>query len=133
MVCVQCGRNTQVINSRLQKRNNKVWRRRKCLNCGTVFSTQEIIQYENTWIVVDSSGNFSPFSVNKLLLSLNNSCRHRPTSLSDAAALSDTIIKKLLQKHLNTPISSRLISQVSQVALNRFDKAASVHYAANHQ
>jgi len=132
MVCVHCGGSTRVINSRLQKRNNHVWRRRQCRQCKLVFSTEEAAQYGNIWLVMDSSGNYSPFSSNKLLLSLYRSCEHRVSALNDAVALSETVVRKLQPKFIDGRINSQVIAQVSQVALNRFDRAASVHYGARH-
>ena len=132
MVCIQCNSSTRVTNSRLQKRSNRVWRRRQCLKCGVIFSTEETIQYANVWLVQDSSGGYSAFSPNKLLLSLYDSCQHRPTALKDAAALVETVTNKLQSKYINGLIDSQTIARVSQVVLSRFDRAASVHYAARH-
>jgi transcriptional repressor NrdR len=134
MVCVNCNNSTRVINSRTQTRSNRVWRRRQCTVCKLVFSTEESAQYENVWLVKNpSSGGYRPFSSDKLLLSLYKSCQHRPTALQDAAALSQTIIQKLQSKFINGQINSQTIIQVSQVALNRFDRAASVNYEAYHR
>ena len=132
MVCIHCGNSTRVINSRLQKRYNHVWRRRQCQNCRLIVSTEEVIRYENVWLVVEPSGSHSPFSSTKLLISLLRSCEHRKTALKDAEALTDTVIQKLQSKCRDGLINSQTIVQISQVALNRFDRAASVHYAANH-
>jgi transcriptional repressor NrdR len=132
MVCVYCNGATHVINSRAQKRNNRVWRRRQCLECKRVFSTEESVQYENVWLVMDASGGYSPFSPDKLQLSLYRSCQHRKTALNDAVALSNTITQKLQPKFKDGLINSQTIAQVSQVALNRFDRAASVNYSAYH-
>jgi transcriptional regulator NrdR family protein len=82
---------------------------------------------------MDKSGRHSPFSSNKLMMSLYRSCQHRQTALNDAAALSETIIQKLQPKFRDGLISSKTITQVSQVALNRFDRAASVNYGAYHR
>lgn len=133
MVCVHCSANTRVINSRAQKRTNRIWRRRQCLTCGLVFSTEENVQYQNVWLVRDASGSCSPFSPDKLQLSLYRSCQHRLTALKDAAALRETIIQKLQPKFIDGLINSYTIAQVAQVALNRFDLAASVHYGAHHR
>jgi len=65
-------------------------------------------------------------------MSLHSSCQHRPTATADAAALTNTIIKKLLNTAKNGIIPSQTITQAAQVALNRFDTAASVHYSAFH-
>jgi len=132
MVCIHCGSETQVTNSRLQKRSNQVWRRRQCLNCGAVFTTGESAQYNAAWAVSSKTGSIQPFSRDKLFLSLHNSCLHRQKALIDASALTETIIKKVSAQILDGVVDSRIIAQVAQVALNRFDKAASVHYQAFH-
>lgn len=133
MVCIQCGSDTKVVNSRLKKRSNQVWRRRKCLGCGNVFTTDETVSYVTSWMVEDKTGSYQPFLADKLLLSLYRSLQHRSTSLSDAMELKETIINKLWAQFVNGRIDSQTIVQVSHVALNRFDKAASVHYDAYHR
>jgi len=134
MVCIHCGQKTHIINSRLQKRSNQVWRRRECLNCQAVFTTEEKTDYSAAWLVRDQSGALQPFSHLKLFLSLYKSCEHRKTALSDAEALTDTVIKKLLGRSATSPaIDRQLIIQTTLVALNRFDRAASSHYQAFHK
>ena len=133
MVCIQCGQKTQVINSRPQLRSNQVWRRRQCLECGAVFTTGERADYSAAWTVKVKTGQLEPFSRDRLLLSLHRSLQHRPSALADAAALTETIIKRLQSSVKDGAIASRTIIQVCQVALNRFDKATSVHYQAFHR
>lgn len=133
MVCIQCGSETRVINSRHQKRTNRVWRRRQCLNCKNVFTTEESAQYAAAWLVKAKSGALQPFSRDKLFLSVIDSLKHRKTALVDAEALAETIISKLVSSASNGTIDSQSISQITLVALNRFDKAASVRYQAIHQ
>jgi len=74
-----------------------------------------------------------PFNRDKLLLSLYRSLEHRPKSLVDAAALTDTVINKLRFLTTGGLLATKQITQTAQVALNRFDKSASVHYQANHK
>ena len=133
MVCVQCGGKTSVENSRPQVRTNRVWRRRQCQACNTVFTTEESIDYSGSWRVKYPNGSLRPFVRDKLLLSLNRSCQHRKTALTDAQGLTDTVIKKLLTQTDDGIINSQSIIQITQVSLNRFDKAASVHYSAFHR
>src|SRR6185437_9888562 len=95
MVCLNCGAKTHVINSRLQKRSNKTWRRRQCLVCQAVFTTEETANYGAAWLVQASDGSLMPFWRDKLMLSLYQACEHRQTALKDASELADTIIKKL--------------------------------------
>jgi transcriptional regulator NrdR family protein len=84
------------------------------------------------WRVRGITGSLQPFSRDKLLLSLFVSCQHRKTALEDAAGLTETIIAKLGEHAKDAVIGYRDIAQVAQVALNRFDKAASTHYQAFH-
>ncbi|HVX23926.1 MAG TPA: ATP cone domain-containing protein [Candidatus Saccharimonadales bacterium] len=132
MVCIQCGGPTRVTNSRAQRRHNQVWRRRRCRRCGALFSTVESAEYGLAWTVRGKNGRLQPFSRDKLLLSLHRSCAHRMAPLKDAAGLTDTVINKLREYVEAGSLSSQTITEVAQVALQRFDKAASVHYVAFH-
>jgi transcriptional regulator NrdR family protein len=98
-----------------------------------VFSTEESVQYRGSWAVRGKAGDLQPFWRDKLLLSLYRSCQHRPTALSDAGGLTDTIIKKAQGQIRNSVITSSELAQTVQVALNRFDRAASTHYQAFHR
>ena len=133
MVCIHCGSETHVFNSRHQKRLNQVWRRRRCSTCGAVFSTNEIADYSAALLVRDPKGHISPLLRDKLFLSLLKSCQHRKTAITDAGGLTDTIIAKLVPQAIDSALDSTIIMQTVQVALNRFDKASSVHYQAFHR
>ena len=133
MVCLQCFQETQIINSRLQKRRNSVWRRRRCLQCQAVFTTHEVADYSATWRVQPLEAQLMPFNRDKLFLSLYNSLQHRPTALADAAGITDTVIKKLLTIVEAGLLQPSQIIQATTVALHRFDAVASVHYQAFHK
>lgn len=133
MVCVHCDGKTTVTNSRHQKRLNQVWRRRHCKNCGATFSSEEAVTYGGAWTVQDASGELWPFSRDKLLLSLHRSLQHRLDAVRDAGALTDTVIKKLSSATKDGRLERKAIKNTVQVALNRFDKAGSTHYAAFHK
>ena len=133
MVCIYCGAETHVFNSRPQKRLNQVWRRRRCYSCQSAFSTQEAADYTAAWLVEGKSGALQPFLRDKLFISLYKSCSHRTSALNDAGALSATVINKLLAQADNGVIKRTVIMQIVQVALNRFDRSASVHYQAFHK
>lgn len=132
MVCIYCGNSTQVINSRLQKRPNQVWRRRKCLQCGAVFTTNEAVSYESVWRVHTTSGKLVPFNTNVLLLSIYKSLEHRPTALRDAEALTATIMERMRVLSQNGLIERTRLVETAQIIVSRFDKAAGVSYAAFH-
>lgn len=98
-----------------------------------MFSTEESAQYGGSWTVRDASGSVEPFSRDKLFLSLYQSCQHRPAALSDAGGLADTVIRRLAPRVKAGTLASQVIAQTAQVALNRFDRAASTHYQAFHK
>ena len=100
--------------------------------CGAIFSTQETVQHELAWVVRDDK-QLQPFSADKLFLSLHNSLEHRKTAVSDARGLTETVISKLPEHIVDGSVSKSTLAQVIQVALNRFDKAASSHYQAFHK
>lgn len=133
MVCIHCQSNTRVINSRHQRRNNAVWRRRSCQNCRSIFTTSEIADYGAAWLVSSHRSGFSPFSRDKLFLSLYRSCQHRPQAVIDASALTDTVIRRLLPVVKQGLLDRQSIRATAQVALSRFDDASSVQYAAYHK
>jgi transcriptional repressor NrdR len=133
MVCLYCSGDTAVANSRPQHRTNQVWRRRRCLSCGAVFTTEESARRELAWTVGGRRGRSEPFSRDKLFLSLYRSCEHRKTVLEDAKGLTETVISRLAGSLSGGALSRQDIIGAAQVALNRFDKSASVHYAAYHK
>lgn len=133
MVCTYCGHDTQVVNSRHQKRLNQVWRRRKCTNCGAVFSTHEAADYEASWRVLDTNGSLHPFLRDKLLISLHKSLEHRPTAVADASGLLNTIVSLLRPLAAKGTLEASEIALTTREVLIKFDNAAATHYAAFHK
>jgi transcriptional repressor NrdR len=131
MVCVYCGSDTQVTNSRHQKRANQVWRRRKCTSCGAIFSTLEGIDTSQALSVQKKNG-LEPFSRDTLLITVYDSLRHRKTALRDATALTATIISTLTPLADNAVIDRDVVATVTATVLQRFDKPAATHYRAFH-
>lgn len=133
MVCVYCGSETRVVNSRPQKRSNSIWRRRKCTSCKVTFSSSEHADYESLLVVHDATSHIVPFERDALFLSVYDACRHRKTATKDATALTDTVVSTLSSLHKNQGIleSNDIIQTVSSV-LEKFDKVAYVHYTAFH-
>lgn len=131
MDCIYCAGKTSVTNSRPQKRLRQVWRRRACKHCGSVFTTVERADFTTT-VLVKNNGKLEPFLRDKLFASVLEACGHRPTQISDASGLTDTIIAHLRPHMASAQLESAIIAKTAQKALERFDKAAAVHYAAYH-
>jgi transcriptional regulator NrdR family protein len=94
-----------------------------------VFTTIEAPDYGAGWLVQGKSG-FQPFDRDRLFLSIYEVCKRRPEGINDAAALTDTIIKKLRPSVVRGALKTGSIVHATQVTLNRFDKAASILYEA---
>lgn len=138
MVCLYCQSETSVVNSRLQRRANQVWRRRKCQVCKSVFSTLESadlslsLSFRTSQNSHNNKTSLQPFQRDILFASILDSCKHRKTPVSDATALTGTILGRL-RPHMTGAIVDRdqVVKTCLQI-LKRFDKAAAVHYQAFH-
>jgi transcriptional repressor NrdR len=133
MDCYICGNDTKVVNSRSQARLNQVWRRRLCDNCKYIFTTIEKIDLERSMSVKTDSDSIVPFIREKLLISINSSLGHRKDHISEAVALTDTVISKLQNKYKSSLINRDGIIDITQKVLSDFDNTASVHYMAYHK
>lgn len=131
MVCVYCESETRVVNSRHQKRANNVWRRRQCMSCQAVFTTLEGPDTGQVFRVSRHT-TLEPFSRDKLLLSIHDSLKHRKTAVSDASALTNTILSRLHAQLVDAVIAPEQIAQTSLDVLNNFDSVAATHYQAFH-
>lgn len=131
MVCIYCGGETKVTNSRLQKRNNQVWRRRQCLTCQSVFTTHEQIELQSA-LSVTRNGRNEPFEPGLLLNELVVALSHRKDVYTASEELLGVIVRKLLtlpQKPLFKPSD---ISKVTADVLKHFDRRAYLRYLADH-
>jgi transcriptional repressor NrdR len=131
MVCVYCGSETRVTNSRLQKRNNQVWRRRHCEACGAIFTTHESVDLSQTFLV-DSRASPSPFLPDLLYTELLLAMQDRKDAYVAAREVTSTVVQKLL-KHPDKPLfKPTLISKTTSDVLKRFDKRSYLRYTAEH-
>lgn len=131
MVCVYCGSETKVSNSRLQKKANQVWRRRVCLQCDAIFTTREAVDVTRA-LRIYKNKQYEPFSRDTLLLSVYDSLRHRKTATADATALTETIMSRLLPRIADATLQRQDVLEVTTGVLARFDKAAATSYQAFH-
>lgn len=132
MVCIYCGHKTNVTNSRHQRRTNEIWRRRNCMDCGSIFTTYEAVELTRTIVVQYSPSRMEPFERDRLFAAVYDSCRHQPKAISNATALTQTIISQLLAAAVDGVIQRAAIVAVCTEVLNRFDGAAATIYAAYH-
>lgn len=131
MVCLYCGSETSVTNSRKQTRKNSVWRRRVCDQCHATVTTIEKIDLESA-LVVTSQNAHEPFSRDRLFISIYESCKHRNDAQKSATALTDTIIALLYPLIHDASIAKDEMITATSKVLGRYDSAAHVYYKAFH-
>lgn len=133
MVCIYCGSDTGVSNSRLQKKTNSVWRRRLCNECKAVFTTVESVDLPNSVSFNHPDKPLEPFSRDKLFISIFESCRHRKAPQEDASALTGTSLKLLDPYFSDSIVDRQQVIAVVFGVLSRFDKAAASYYQSFHK
>ena len=131
MVCIYCGGDTKVTNSRLQKRNNQVWRRRQCLACQSVFTTHEQIELQSALSVIRNGRN-ETFEPGLLLNELVRALWHRKDVYTASEELLDLIVRNLLRLPQKPLFKTADISETAAVVLKRFDRRAYLRYLADH-
>ena len=131
MVCVYCGGATKVVNSRHQRRNNQVWRRRQCLACQSVFTTHESVELESA-LSVEQSGALRPFLPDLLLKELMSALQDRKDVSTASREVLATIVRKLLPLPQKPVYSTTDISKATAEVLKRFDKRAYLRFVAEH-
>jgi transcriptional repressor NrdR len=131
MVCIYCGGDTKVINSRLQKRNNQVWRRRQCLVCQSVFTTHEQIEYSSALSVAKNEGN-QPFLPGLLLNELYQALAHRKDVYTASEEVLGTIVRNLIKLQGSPLFKPSDITEVTSGVLKRFDRRAYLRHLADH-
>lgn len=132
MFCTNCfHRHTSVVNSRPHRARPSVWRRRKCMQCGTIFTTIERPSLSKG-VKVMSNGKHVPFNLGRLTVSIAASFDHAPLEGKEhAMALAETV-EVTLSSQLRE-ISVEDIEAVTHQILRRFDEVAALQYAAKHR
>jgi len=126
-----CGGDTKVTNSRLQKRNNQIWRRRECTVCHAVFTSHEVFELESA-LSISQNGQISPFMPDLLLKELMTALQDRNDVYTASREVMGTIIAKLLTLPQRPVFSPADISRSASEVLKRFDRRAHLRYVADH-
>ncbi len=133
MFCVNCFHmNTKVTNSRPNKKQPSVWRRRQCQACDTVFTTYERPSLADNKPIHLPDGAQDTFNLGRLILSIAEAFSHTPeTARLDALWLAQTVEDTLSTEHqIITPAE---IEATTHQVLKRFDEAAALQYAIKHR
>jgi transcriptional repressor NrdR len=127
MKCPFCRETTtEVYNSRNTKSGNQIWRRRRCKNCGKVFTTYEYIDL--TFVsILKRSGKMEPYSRAKLYSSLYNAFAGSPFDQSTIDAITDTVETKVLDNG-KTVLEANELAHIALVTLKHFNGTAFLRY-----
>jgi transcriptional repressor NrdR len=126
MKCPACGYfDSKVIDSRPVSEGNSIRRRRECLQCQKRFTTFEMIEAVQIF-VLKKGGSKELFDRNKLLAGVMKACQKRPVNAEALVAE----IESELQNSLTLEVSSRQLGEMVMKKLKERDDVAYVRFAS---
>ena len=126
MKCPACGYyDSKVIDSRPVSEGNSIRRRRECLQCQKRFTTFEMIEAVQIF-VLKKGGSKELFDRNKLLGGIIKACQKRPVNADEVVAEIETE----LQNSLTLEVSSRQLGEMVMKKLKERDDVAYVRFAS---
>ena len=129
MRCPFCGHEeTQVKDSRPSEDNSSIRRRRQCPACGARFTTFERVQLREL-MVIKKDDSRTVFDREKLVRSINISCRKRPVN-PDKIELITNSIQRRLESSGETEIPTKVIGELVMDALKELDRVAYLRFAS---
>lgn len=127
MKCPECGcEESKVIDSR--PTDNKVRRRRECINCATRFTTYEIIE-EVPLMVLKKDNTIEPFDREKLVDRICRATVKRPVTLEAIENIVEEIASEL-KNSLQREVTSDKIGEVALLKLKELDDVAYIRFAS---
>ena len=121
-----CGYfDSKVIDSRPVSEGNSIRRRRECLQCQKRFTTFEMIEAVQIF-VLKKGGSKELFDRNKLLAGVMKACQKRPVNAEALVAE----IESELQNSLTLEVSSRQLGEMVMKKLKERDDVAYVRFAS---
>ena len=129
MKCPFCGCDeSKVIDSRPTDENERIRRRRECVECGKRFTTYEVIE-DVPIIVIKKDKSREVFDRNKVLKGMLRACEKRPvTSTELESAISE--IEATLQSATDREVTSVRIGELIMEKLKEIDEVAYVRFAS---
>ena len=129
MRCPFCGHDeTQVKDSRPSEDNSSIRRRRQCPACAARFTTFERVQLREL-MVIKKDETRTIFEREKLVRSINISCRKRPVN-SEQIELITNSIQRRLESSGETEIPTKVIGELVMDALKELDRVAYLRFAS---
>ena len=129
MRCPFCGHDeTQVKDSRPSEDHSAIRRRRQCPACAARFTTFERVQLRELMIIKKDDSRVV-FDREKLVRSINISCRKRPVE-PDQIELITNSIQRRLESSGETEIPSKVVGELVMDALKELDRVAYLRFAS---
>lgn len=126
MKCPACGSTeSKVIDSRPMTEGNSIRRRRECLGCQKRFTTYEIIETVQLF-VIKKKGHKELFDRNKLLAGVMKACEKRPVVAEDIV----NEIETELYNSLSNEVRTEDIGEMVMEKLKARDEVAYVRFAS---
>lgn len=127
MKCPECGwEDSRVIDSRPTE--NKVRRRRECVQCGFRFTTYEIIE-EIPLMVIKKDHSIEPFDREKLVERVLRATVKRPVNLETVENMVEEIAAEL-KNSLQREVTSEKIGELVLHKLKDIDHVAYIRFAS---
>ena len=129
MRCPFCGyEESKVRDSRPTDENERIRRRRECIQCGKRFTTYETIE-DVPIIVIKKDRSREVFDRNKVLKGMLRACEKRPVTSADLEnAISE--IETTLQSATDREVMSVRIGELIMEKLREIDEVAYVRFAS---
>ena len=129
MRCPFCGHDeTQVKDSRPSEDNSSIRRRRQCPACAARFTTFERVQLREL-MVIKKDESRTLFDREKLVRSINISCRKRPVKQEQIELITNSIQRRL-ESSGETDIPTKVIGELVMYALKELDRVAYLRFAS---
>jgi transcriptional repressor NrdR len=133
MFCINCFHtNTSVANSRPNKKQPQVWRRRTCRNCQTTFTTYERPSLADNKVITLPDSATDQFNLGKLILSIAQAFTHSPSDAQYNSLWLAQTVEDTLSTERQTLTPEDITATTHQI-LKKFDELAAIQYAAQHQ
>ena len=129
MRCPFCGHEeTQVKDSRPSEDNSSIRRRRQCPACAARFTTFERVQLREL-MVIKKDESRTVFDREKLVRSINISCRKRPVKAEQIELITNSIQRRL-ESSGETEIPTKVVGELVMDALKELDRVAYLRFAS---
>ena len=129
MKCPYCGHlENKVVDSRLNKENTIIRRRRSCESCEQRFTTYERLEVMMP-MLIKKDGRREAYDRYKVVVGLKKACEKRPVSMSDIDEFVDSL-ERDLQDVGEREVPTQWVGEKMMEGLAKLDEVAYVRFAS---